>query len=157
MFHKTFSIKESEISKKWLLIDAKDLVVGRLASLIANFLRGKHKPTFTSHMDCGDNVIVINASEMKFTGNKMHVNNGKRYYWHTGYVGGIKETSARKLMEEKPERVLIKAVKRMIGSKKLGKQQVSNLYVYADGEHKHEAQKPEIVDIAAMNRKNIRN
>lgn len=156
MFHKTYSLKEGDISKKWLLIDAKDVVLGRLASLIAKFLRGKHKPAFTPHMDCGDNVIVVNASKIALTGNKLHVNKGKKYYWHTGYPGGIKEISASKLLAEKPEEVLIKAVKRMITRNKLGKKQMSKLYVYKDGEHKHAAQTPQVVDVAALNGKNFR-
>jgi large subunit ribosomal protein L13 len=157
MFYKTYSLKERDIEKKWLLIDAKQLVLGRLASLIAQFLRGKHKPAFTPHMDCGDNVVVINAAQVKLTGNKLDVNNGKKYYWHTGYPGGIKEISALKMLSEKPERVLIKAVQRMITRHKLGKKQMSNLYVYAGDKHKHEAQTPTLVDVASMNRKNSKN
>lgn len=156
MFCKTYSLKEGDIDKKWLLIDAKNIVLGRLASLIAKFLRGKHKPAFTPHMDCGDNVIVINAAQIKLTGNKLHVNDGKKYYWHTGYPGGIKEISAAKLLSEKPERVLIKAVTRMITRNKLGKTQMSNLYVYDGAEHKHAAQTPQTVDVAALNPKNFR-
>jgi large subunit ribosomal protein L13 len=157
MFYKTYSLKERDIEKKWLLIDAKDLVLGRLASLIAKFLRGKHKPTFTPHMDCGDNVVVINAGQVKLTGNKLDVNNGKVYYRHTGYAGGIKEISALKMLSETPDRVLIKAVERMITRHKLGKKQMSNLYVYPGNEHRHAGQAPTAVDIASMNRKNFKN
>lgn len=157
MFHKTYSIKESEIDKKWILIDAKNIVLGRLASLVANFLRGKHKPSFTPHMDCGDNVIIINAKDVCLTGNKSDINTGKKYYWHTGYPGGIKETTAGKLLgSDHPERVIIKAVERMITRNKLRKTQMSNLYVYSGPEHKHAAQTPEVLDVGALNRKNIR-
>ena len=156
MFYKTYSLKEGDIAKKWLLIDAKNIVLGRVASLIAKILRGKHKPAFTPHMDCGDNVVVINAAQIKLTGNKLDVNKGKKYYWHTGYPGGIKEISAAKLLLEKPERVLIKAVKRMITRNRLGKKQISNLYVYEGVEHKHEAQMPQLLDVAALNRKNFK-
>ena len=157
MFYKTYSLKEADISKKWLLIDAKDIVLGRLASLVAIILRGKHKPTFTPHMDCGDNVVIINAKQVRLTGNKSEINKGKKYYWHTGYPGGIKETTAGKILDsEHPERVIIKAVSRMISRNKLSKKQMSNLYVYGGSEHKHVAQNPEKLDVGLLNKKNIR-
>ncbi|MBB5280024.1 50S ribosomal protein L13 [Pacificimonas flava] len=148
----TASLKAGEIEKKWVMIDAEGLVVGRLASIIANRLRGKHKASYTPHMDCGDNVIVINADKVRFTGNKLQ---DKRYYRHTGYAGGIKETSPQKVLEGKfPGRVLEKAVERMIPRGPLGRQQMRNLRIFAGTEHPHEAQSPEMLDVAAMNRKN---
>lgn len=148
----TASMKPAEVEKKWLIIDAEGLVVGRLASIIANRLRGKHKATFTPHVDCGDNVIVINADKVRFTGNKTQ---DKRYYRHTGHPGGIKETSPAKVLEGKfPERVLIKAVERMVPRGPLGRQQMRNLRVFGGTAHPHEAQSPEVLDVAAMNRKN---
>jgi large subunit ribosomal protein L13 len=151
---KTYTAKPSDIEKKWWLIDAEDLVVGRLAVVIADLLRGKHKTTFTPHMDCGDNVIVINAEKVKLTGRKR---TDKKYYWHTGYPGGIKERTADKILDgAHPERVILKAVQRMIPSGPLGRQQFSNLRVYAGTEHPHEAQQPEVLDVAAMNPKNKR-
>ena len=157
MFHKTYCLKQKDISKKWLLIDAKDAVLGRLASLVATILRGKHKPSFTPHMDCGDNVIIINATQVCLTGNKADVNTGKKYYWHTGHPGGIKETTAGKILESKhPERVIIKAIKRMIPNNKLANKQIANLYVYSGEEHRHMAQNPEKLDLASFNKKNIR-
>ncbi|AVP88107.1 50S ribosomal protein L13 [Candidatus Phycorickettsia trachydisci] len=155
--NKTYSIKAGDISKPWLLIDAKDLVLGRLASEIAKILRGKHKPTFTPHMDCGDNVVVINAKDIKLTGNKAARKDGKIYYWHTGHPGGIKETTAGKLLEGKyPERVLELAVKRMISKNTLRNRQMSNLHIYAGSEHPHSAQKPEVYDFGSKNPKNKR-
>lgn len=153
--NKTYSIKAGEISKPWILIDAKDVVLGRLASEIAKILRGKHKPTFTPHMDCGDNVVVINAKNIKLTGNKAARKDGKIYYRHTGHPGGIKETTAGKLLEGKyPERVLELAVKRMITKNTLRNRQMSNLHIYAGSEHPHSAQKPEVYDFASKNPKN---
>jgi large subunit ribosomal protein L13 len=149
---KTYSAKPSEIVKKWVLIDADGLVVGRLASIVAMRLRGKHKPTFTPHMDCGDNVIIINAAKAVFTGNKLR---DKVYNWHTGYIGGIKYRTAATIMAGKhPERVVEKAIERMLPRGPLGKRQLSNLRVYPGAEHPHEAQTPETVDVAAMNTKN---
>ena len=140
------------VEKKWILIDAEGLVVGRLASTVANILRGKHKPSFTPHVDCGDNVIIINAGKVKFTGRKM---TDKVYYKHTGYAGGIKETSPAKVLEGRfPERVLEKAVERMIPRGPLGRQQMKALHLYAGTEHPHDGQQPEVLDIAARNRKN---
>ncbi len=151
---KTFSAKPAEVDKKWLLIDAEGLVVGRLAVVVANRLRGKHKPSFTPHVDCGDNVIVINAGKAVLTGNKV---TQKKYYWHTGYIGGIKERTARQILEGKfPERVLEKAVERMIPRGPLGRRQLKNLRVYAGAEHPHEAQKPEPLDVVALSAKNAR-
>jgi large subunit ribosomal protein L13 len=151
---KTFSAKPAEVQKKWVMIDAKGLVVGRLASLVAMRLRGKHLPTFTPHVDCGDNVIIINASKVVLTGRKRE---RKVYYHHTGYIGGIKERTARFILEGRfPERVVEKAIERMLPRGPLGRQQMSNLRVYGGAEHPHEAQQPEVVDIAAMNRKNMR-
>ena len=151
---KTFSAKPADIDKKWVLIDAENMVVGRLAAVIATRLRGKHLPSYTPHMDCGDNVIVINADKVVFTGNKR---SNKTYYRHTGYPGGIKETTPEKLLEGKfPERVLELAVKRMLPRGPLGRRQLSNMRVYAGTEHPHEAQVPETLDVAAMNAKNVR-
>jgi large subunit ribosomal protein L13 len=148
----TVSAKPAEIEKKWLLIDADGLVVGRLASIIANRLRGKHKAIYTPHVDCGDNVIVINADKVKFTGRKL---TQKVYYRHTGYPGGIKEVRADKVLEGRfPERVLEKAVERMVPRGPLGRQQMRNLRIYKGTEHPHVAQNPEVLDVAAMNRKN---
>jgi large subunit ribosomal protein L13 len=140
------------VDKKWLLIDADGLVVGRAASIIANILRGKHKPSFTPHVDCGDNVIVINAEKVKFTGKKL---TDKIYYKHTGYAGGIKETTPAKVLDGRfPERVLEKAVERMIPRGPLGRQQMRNLRIFAGTTHPHEAQNPEVLDLASRNRKN---
>jgi len=151
---KTYSAKPAEVEKKWVLIDADGVVLGRLASLVAMRLRGKHKPTFTPHIDCGDHVIVINAEKVKLTGKKLAE---KVYYRHTGYPGGIKEARAGKVLEGKhPHRVITKAVERMISRNPLGRQQMKNLRVYAGTEHPHEAQKPEVLDLAAMNPKNKR-
>jgi large subunit ribosomal protein L13 len=149
---KTFSATPKDIDKKWVLIDADGLVVGRLATVIATRLRGKHKPSYTPHMDCGDNVIVINAEKVLLTGNKAK---DKVYYWHTGYIGGIKERTPEKFLQGKhPERVVEKAVQRMLPRGPLGKRQMSNLRVYAGPEHPHEAQQPQTLDVAAMNPKN---
>ncbi len=151
---KTYTAKPAEIEKKWFLIDADGLVLGRLASQVAKILRGKHKTGFTPHMDCGDNVVIVNAEKVRLTGNKRAA---KTYYRHTGYPGGIKETTAERVLEGKhPERVILKAVERMVPRGPLGRQQMSNLRVYAGPEHKHEAQQPEVLDIAAMNPKNKR-
>jgi large subunit ribosomal protein L13 len=148
----TYSAKPSEIEKRWVLIDAEGLVVGRLASLIALRLRGKHKPTYTPHMDCGDNVIVINAARALLTGNKLK---NKLYHWHTGYIGGIKERTAGAIMSGKhPERVVEKAVERMLPRGPLGRKQLSNLRVYPGAEHPHEAQQPQALDVSALNAKN---
>ena len=148
----TVSATPATVEKKWVLIDADGLVVGRVASIVANILRGKHKPSFTPHIDCGDHVVIVNAEKVRFTGNKLK---DKRYYKHTGYVGGIKETSPDKILSGRfPERVLEKAVERMIPRGPLGRQQMRNLRVYAGTDHPHAAQTPETLDVAAMNRKN---
>jgi len=140
------------VEKKWHLIDADGLVVGRVATIIANILRGKHKPSFTPHIDCGDNVVVINADKVRFTGKKL---DQKVYYKHTGYAGGIKGVTAGKVLDGRfPERVLEKAVERMIPRGPLGRQQMRNLRVFAGAEHTHQAQNPELLDIASRNRKN---
>ncbi len=152
---KTYSIKASEINKSWVLVDATDLVVGRLASILANILRGKNKPYFTPHMDAGDNVIVINASKVALTGNKSEPKQGKFYYRHTGHPGGIKEITAGKLLDsDKADRVLRKAVERMITRGPLGRKQMSNLYIYNGSEHPHAGQQPQLLDVASMNPKN---
>ncbi len=152
---RTYSARPSEIVKKWRIIDAKDLVLGRLASQIANILRGKDKPTFTPHMDCGDYVIVINAREIILTGKKAEPKDGKIYYRHTGFPGGIKETTAGKILAGKyPERVLKMAVKRMITPNVLGRTQMSHLYIYGGNEHPHAAQMPIEYDFAVKNSKN---
>jgi len=151
---KTFTAKPAEVEKKWILIDAENLVVGRLASLIAMRLRGKHLPTFTPHVDCGDNVVVINAGKVVLTGQKYA---DKKYYWHTGHPGGIKERTARALLEGRfPERVLEAAVRRMMPGGPLTRRQLKNLRVYSGAEHPHEAQQPAPLDVAAMNTKNVR-
>jgi large subunit ribosomal protein L13 len=150
----TFSAKPAEVQKKWVLIDAKGLVVGRLATLVAMRLRGKHLPIYTPHVDCGDNVIIINAKDVVLTGRKRE---NKVYYNHTGFVGGIKERTARSILEGRfPERVIEKAIERMVPRGPLGRVQMGNLRVYGGAEHPHEAQSPEKIDIAAMNRKNTR-
>ena len=150
---KTYSAKTAEVEKRWIVIDAEDLVVGRLASLIAMRLRGKHKPTYTPHIDCGDNVVVVNADKVVFTGNKLAK---KKFYWHTGYPGGIKERTMEKLLGgAHPERVLTKAVERMMPKDSpLARKQMTHLRVYAGAEHPHEAQTPVKLDVAAMNVKN---
>lgn len=151
---KTYSAKPSEIDKKWVLVDAQDVVLGRLAAVVATRLRGKHKPQFTPHMDCGDNVVVINAEKVKITGNKRDQD---RFYWHTGYPGGIKSRSKGQILDGNyPNRVVEKAVQRMLPSGPMGRKVFGNLRVYAGTEHPHEAQKPEVLDIASMNAKNKR-
>lgn len=151
---KTYSMKASEIDKRWYVIDATDLVLGRLASIVANRLRGKHKPTFTPHLDCGDNIIVVNAEKVRLTGNKL---TDKKFYWHTGHPGGIKERTMNQLLSGKyPERVIFKAVERMITRGPLGRKQMGNLKIYAGADHPHEAQAPQVLDIASMNPKNKR-
>lgn len=151
---KTYVAKPAEVEKKWVMIDAQGLVVGRLASIIALRLRGKHKSTYTPHVDCGDNVIVVNAEKVVLTGRKLEQ---KVYRHHTGYVGGIKERSAKFIMEGRfPERVVEKAVERMLPRGPLGRVQLGNLRVYKGPEHPHAAQNPEKLDVAAMNRKNKR-
>ncbi len=150
----TYSMKPAEVEKKWYVVDADGLVLGRMAAEIAKVLRGKHKPGYTPHVDCGDNVIVINADKVRLTGKKR---TAKVYYWHTGYPGGIKSRTAEQVLDGKhPERVVLKAIERMIPKGPLGRQQMSNLRVYAGADHKHEAQQPEVLDLAARNAKNKR-
>ena len=152
---KTISAKESEIDRKWYLIDAEGLILGRLATTVAKLLRGKHKTIFTPHVDCGDNVIIINAEKIHLTGtNKL---SQKTYYRHTGFPGGIKGASAEAVLSGKyPERVIEKAVERMITRNPLGTKQMKKLHIYAGAEHPHAAQKPENLDVASLNRKNAR-
>jgi large subunit ribosomal protein L13 len=150
----TQSVKSADVEKKWLLIDATGLVVGRLATIVALRLRGKHKASYTPHIDDGDNIIVINAAKAVLTGRKREQ---KVYHHHTGYIGGIKERTAKQIMDGKfPERIVEKAVQRMLPRGPLGRVQFGNLRVYPGAEHPHEAQKPEALDVAAMNRKNVR-
>ena len=151
---RTYSAKPSEIEKKWWIIDAEGIVLGRLATIVAMYLRGKHKPTFTPHMDCGDNIVIVNAEKVRLTGSKR---TAKTYYWHTGYPGGIKSRTADKILDgDHPERVIQKAVQRMITRGPLGRVQMGNLKVYGGSEHPHEAQQPETLDVGAMNAKNKR-
>jgi len=154
---KTYSMKLSEIDKKWFVIDATNVVLGRLASKASMILAGKHKPTYTPSQDCGDNIIIINADKIHLTGNKAAMKDGKIYYRHTGYFGGIKDTTAGKILAGKhPQRVVEKAVERMLAEGTMGRKRLSNLYVYAGNSHPHEAQKPEVLDFANMNSKNIK-
>jgi large subunit ribosomal protein L13 len=151
---KTYSATPASVEKKWVMIDATGLVVGRLASIVALRLRGKHKPTYTPHVDCGDNVIIVNAEKIVLTGKKLEK---KMYYHHTGYIGGVKERSARSILEGKfPQRIVEKAVERMLPRGPLGRVQLGNLRVYSGPHHPHAAQTPESLDVAALNRKNTR-
>jgi large subunit ribosomal protein L13 len=151
---KTFSMKPADVQKKWLVVDADGVVLGRMAAEIAKILRGKHRPEFTPHVDCGDNVIVINAEKVQLTGNKR---DDKIYYWHTGYPGGIKQRTAGQILDGKrPTDVVTKAVQRMLPKNRLARKVIGNLKVYAGAEHPHEAQNPEVLDIASMNPKNKR-
>ncbi|SPJ22848.1 50S ribosomal protein L13 [Palleronia abyssalis] len=150
---KTFTATPADIEKKWIVVDAEGVVLGRLASIVAARLRGKHKPTFTPHMDMGDNVIVINAEKVQLTGKKRQ----KPHYWHTGHPGGIKSRTTEEILEgAHPERVVMQAVKRMLPGGPLSRQQMTNLRVYAGAEHPHDAQSPESLDVKAMNKKNTR-
>jgi len=154
MFGKTTSTRTEDVEKKWVLIDAEGLVVGRLATLVAMRLRGKHKPSFTPHVDDGDNVIIVNADKVVLTGRKLE---NKIYYHHSGFIGGIKERSAKFILEGRfPERIVEKAVERMLPRGPLGRQQMGNLRVYKGAEHPHAAQSPATIDVASMNRKNTR-
>ncbi len=151
---KTYSAKPSEVDAKWWLIDAEDLVLGRLAVIVADRLRGKHKPMYTPNIDCGDHVVIINAEKVHLTGNKK---DAKIYYRHTGYPGGIKSRTAGEILEsDQPDRVVRKAVERMMPKTKMGRAQQSKLKVYAGAEHPHEAQQPQVIDVAALNAKNKR-
>jgi large subunit ribosomal protein L13 len=154
MFKTTLSLKPAEVTKEWVLIDAEGLVLGRLAAIVANRLRGKHKPQFTPHVDCGDHVIIVNARKVKVTGNKAEQS---VFYWHTGYPGGVKGRTIRQRLDSAhPERVLEKAVERMITRGPLQRRQMKHLHVYGGPEHPHAAQQPRTLDIAAMNGKNRR-
>ena len=151
---RTYSARPADIEKKWVVVDAEGVVLGRLAAQVANILRGKHKPSYTPHMDCGDNVIVVNAQKVKLTGKKLA---DKVYHWHTGWPGGIKSRTAGQILESRhPERVVRKAVERMVPRGPLGRQQMKNLRVYPGSEHPHEAQQPVALDLAAQNPKNRR-
>ncbi len=151
---KTYSAKPGEVERRWWLIDASDAVLGRLAVIAAMRLRGKHKPTYTPHIDCGDHVVVVNAEKVALTGRKR---TDKIYYWHTGWPGGIKSRTADKILDGKhPERVVLKAIERMLPKGKMGRAQMRKLKVYAGSEHPHEAQQPETIDLAALNSKNTR-
>jgi len=151
---RTYVMKPAEVDKKWVLIDAEGVVLGRLAAEIAKILRGKHRASFTPHVDCGDNVIVINAEKVKLTGNKLQ---DKKFYWHTNHPGGIKERAIGQILGGKyPERVVTKAVERMVPRGPLGRRQMKNLRVYAGALHPHEAQQPSTLDIAKRNAKNKR-
>ncbi|MGY9025151.1 MAG: 50S ribosomal protein L13 [Candidatus Pelagibacterales bacterium] len=144
----TASLRKEDVDKKWIIIDAEGIVLGRLASKVAVILRGKHKPSFTPHADCGDYVIIINAEKIKLTGKKL---DGKIYYWHTGHPGGIKSRTARQIIEGRfPDRVIRLAVKRMIPKGPLGSQQLSNMKVYAGTDHPHAAQAPKVLNISEM-------
>lgn len=151
---RTFSLKADQVKKNWVVVDAKDVILGRLSAIIASYLRGKHKPEFTPSMDCGDYVVVVNADKVKVTGNKMedHV-----FYWHTGYPGGIKQrTLKERLTGRFPERVISKSVERMLPKGPLGRQMLKNLKIYSGSEHPHAAQQPKVLDVASMNAKNVK-
>ncbi|GAB6053929.1 50S ribosomal protein L13 [Magnetospira thiophila] len=151
---KTYSAKPSEVDAKWVVIDAEGVVLGRLAALVATRLRGKHKPMYTPHIDCGDNIIIVNAEKVHLTGRKR---TEKEFFWHTGHPGGIKSRTMDKILDgAHPERVISKAVERMISRNPLGRQQLRKLHIYAGPEHPHQAQQPEVLDVAAMNPKNKR-
>lgn len=151
---KTYSAKPSDIEKKWYIVDAEGIALGRLASRLAIRLRGKHKPMFTPHMDCGDDIVVINAEKIRLTGKKRDQD---QFYWHTNHPGGLKSRSKGEILDGRfPERVLEKAVERMLPRGPMGRQVMGNMKVYAGTEHPHEAQKPEVLDIAGMNEKNKR-
>ena len=152
MLKTTISLKPADVKKDWVLIDAEGLVLGRLAAIVASRLRGKHKPQFTPHVDCGDNIIIVNAEKVKLTGKKAEQS---VFYYHTGYAGGIKGRSMKdRLASAHPERVVQKAVERMITRGPLQRQQMKHLYVYAGQEHPHTAQQPKAFDVGALNRKN---
>ncbi|HXQ42443.1 MAG TPA: 50S ribosomal protein L13 [Candidatus Udaeobacter sp.] len=151
---KTLSLKPADVTRAWHLVDAEGLVLGRLASLVAMRLRGKHKRTFTPHVDCGDFVVVVNAEKVRLTGNKL---TDRKFYWHTGHPGGVKERTMGQILGGRyPERAILKAVERMVPRGPLGREQMRHLKVYAGAAHPHDAQKPVKLDIGAMNRKNKR-
>lgn len=151
---RTFSLRADQIKKDWVVVDAKDMILGRLSAVIASYLRGKHKPEFTPSMDCGDYVVVINADKVQVTGNKMedHV-----FCWHTGYPGGIKQRTLKERLSSRfPERVISKAVERMLPKGPLGRQMLRNLKIYSGENHPHAAQQPKVLDVASMNAKNVK-
>ena len=151
---RTYSATPSEVDHKWFLIDAEGAVLGRLAALVSARLRGKHKPQYTPHVDCGDHIVVINAEKVTLTGNKRE---GKRHYWHTGFPGGIKSRKYGDMLDgDRPEQVIERAVTRMISRGPLGNTQLRKLHVYKGTEHPHEAQSPEVLDLKKLNRKNAR-
>ncbi len=151
---KTYSAKPQDVTRKWYVIDAENLVLGRLASIVSMRLRGKHKPMYTPHIDCGDNIVVINAEKVALTGRKR---TDKVFYWHTGYPGGIKGRTMEQILDgAHPERVVQKAVERMVSRSPMGRKQMKKLHVYKGSEHPHQAQNPEVLDVASMNPKNIR-
>ena len=151
---KTYSARPADVERKWYIVDAQDVVLGRMAAEVANILCGKHKPMYTPHIDTGDNVIVINAAKVRMTGNKLA---DKTYHWHTGYPGGIRSRTAGQIIGGKhPERVVEKAIKRMMPKGPLAREQLRKLKVYAGAEHPHEAQQPEVLDLASRNPKNRR-
>ncbi|MDR0968123.1 MAG: 50S ribosomal protein L13 [Holosporaceae bacterium] len=151
---RTFSLKAEQVEKNWFVVDAKDLVLGRLSAIVATYLRGKHKPEFTPSMDCGDYVVVVNAEKIKVTGNKLE---DHTFYWHTGYPGGIKQRTIKETLASKfPERVICKAVERMLPKGALGRKMLGNLKVYAGENHPHAGQQPKVLDVASMNSKNVK-
>lgn len=151
---KTYSAKPADVEKKWFVIDAEGIVLGRLATIVSVYLRGKHKPTYTPNIDCGDNIVIINADKVALTGRKLAQ---KRFFWHTGFPGGIKNRTAGQILGgEHPERMIIKAVERMITRGPLGRKYMKKLHVYGGTEHPHEAQQPQVLDVASMNSKNKR-
>lgn len=154
MMKTTRSIKPAEVQHRWTLIDAKDLILGRLAVIVANRLRGKHRPFYTPHVDCGDYIVVINAEKVALTGNKLK---DKEFFWHTGFAGGIKSRTIGQILDGKhPERVIMKAVERMVPRGPLGRDIMRKLKVYAGSTHPHEAQNPVVLDVVSLNSKNVR-
>ncbi len=150
----TYSARPSEVARRWWLIDAENVVLGRLAVIVATRLRGKHKPTYTQHIDCGDHIVVVNAEKVRLTGKKR---DGHLFYWHTGFPGGIKtRTLGNTLSGKHPERAILKAVERMVPRGPLGRKMMRKLNVYAGAEHPHAAQQPKALDVVALNAKNKR-
>ncbi|MBE6447395.1 MAG: 50S ribosomal protein L13 [Alphaproteobacteria bacterium] len=152
---RTFSLKESQVKKNWLVVDAKGLVLGRLAAVLASYLRGKHKPEFSPNMACGDHMVVINAEQIQVTGNNKM--DDHTFYWHTGYPGGIKQRTLREILTgAHPERAIENAVRRMLPKGPLGRQMLRNLHVYCGSEHPHAGQQPKVLDVVSMNGKNVK-
>ncbi|NLC48551.1 MAG: 50S ribosomal protein L13 [Tenericutes bacterium] len=141
---KTFMLRKEDTEHKWFIIDAENQILGKVAALAASMLRGKHKPTYTPHVDCGDNIIIINAEKVKLTGNKLEQ---KMYYNHSGYPGGLRERTAKTMIEKYPVEMIERAVKGMLPNGRLGRQMYKKLFVYAGSDHKHEAQKPESLEV----------